>query len=181
VSLHFIKDASITNEDNEGVTRRWQSHLEEPGDNPNCKISLHLFKGHFSIVLAGYAVRQYQTRETGVLGRASSVVDQPKVGEKLKVGLRKRVLRKTAEDLKLPKLTFQVIRRTIATLAQKEGNGEGRSAVLRHSRTTDVYMQEIPESVRTTVNAINAELRKKAKSTRGKQTSSDLLPSPKGG
>jgi hypothetical protein len=33
----------------------------------------------------------------------------------------------------------------------------------RHSRaatTTDVYMQEIPESVEATVNAINAELRK---------------------
>jgi len=35
--------------------------------------------------------------------------------------------------------------------------------LLRHSRaatTTDVYMQEIPESVEATVNAINAELRK---------------------
>ncbi len=32
---------------------------------------------------------------------------------------RKRVLHKLARDLKLPKLTFQVIRRTIATLAQK--------------------------------------------------------------
>jgi integrase len=34
---------------------------------------------------------------------------------------RKRVLHKIARDLKLPKLTFQVIRRTIATLAQKKG------------------------------------------------------------
>jgi hypothetical protein len=34
---------------------------------------------------------------------------------------RKRVLHKLARDLKLPKLTFQVIRRTIATLAQKKG------------------------------------------------------------
>jgi hypothetical protein len=35
---------------------------------------------------------------------------------------------------------------------------------LRHSRaatTTDVYMQEIPESVRATVNAIHQELRVK--------------------
>jgi hypothetical protein len=35
--------------------------------------------------------------------------------------------------------------------------------VLRHSRTattTDVYMQEIPESVQATVNSINRELRK---------------------
>ena len=34
---------------------------------------------------------------------------------------RKRVLRKLAEDLKLPKLTFQVIRRMMAILAQKKG------------------------------------------------------------
>jgi hypothetical protein len=38
--------------------------------------------------------------------------------------------------------------------------------MLRHSRaatTTDVYMQEIPESVQATVDSINAELRKKAR------------------
>jgi hypothetical protein len=34
---------------------------------------------------------------------------------------RKRVLHKVARDLQLPKLTFQVIRRTIATLARKSG------------------------------------------------------------
>ena len=34
---------------------------------------------------------------------------------------RKRALHKLARDLNLPKLTFQVIRRTIATLAQKKG------------------------------------------------------------
>jgi len=34
---------------------------------------------------------------------------------------RKRVLHRLADDLELPKLTFQVIRRTIATLAQKKG------------------------------------------------------------
>jgi len=35
--------------------------------------------------------------------------------------------------------------------------------VMRHSRTattTDVYMQEIPESVQSTINSINSELRK---------------------
>src|SRR5713226_636323 len=63
---------------------------------------------------------------------------------------RKRVLHKLARNLKLPKLTFQVIRRTIATLAQKKGTVKDVQGVLRHSRTsttTDVYMQEIPESV----------------------------------
>jgi len=76
---------------------------------------------------------------------------------------RKRVLHKLARDLKLPKLTFQVIRRTIATLAQKKGTVKDVQGVLRHSRaatTTDVYMQEIPESVQATVNSINQELRK---------------------
>jgi integrase len=61
-----------------------------------------------------------------------------------------------------PKLTFQVIRRTIATLAQKKGTVKDIQGVLRHSRTattTDVYMQEIPESVQKTVDAISAELR----------------------
>jgi integrase len=76
---------------------------------------------------------------------------------------RKRVLHKLARDLKLPKLTFQVIRRTIATLAQKKGTVKDVQGVLRHSRTattTDVYMQEIPESVQATVNSISRELRK---------------------
>lgn len=77
---------------------------------------------------------------------------------------RRRVLHKLAKDLELPKLTFQVIRRTIATLAQKKGTVKDVQGLLRHSRTattTDVYMQEIPESVEATVNAINAELRVK--------------------
>jgi integrase len=77
---------------------------------------------------------------------------------------RRRVLHKLEKDLELPKLTFQVIRRTIATLAQKKGTVKDVQGLLRHSRaatTTDVYMQEIPESVQATVNAINAELRVK--------------------
>lgn len=77
---------------------------------------------------------------------------------------RKRVLHKLARELELPKLTFQVIRRTIATLAQKKGTVKDVQGLLRHSRaatTTDVYMQEIPESVRATVNAIHKELRVK--------------------
>ena len=45
---------------------------------------------------------------------------------------RKRVLHKVARDLQLPKLTFQVIRRTIATLAQKKGTVKDVQGVLRH-------------------------------------------------
>jgi integrase len=82
---------------------------------------------------------------------------------------RKRVLHKLARELKLPKLTFQVIRRTIATLAQKKGTVKDVQGVLRHSRTattTDVYMQEIPASVQSTINSINRELRKSGGSHR---------------
>jgi hypothetical protein len=60
----------------------------------------------------------------------------------------------------LPKLTFQVIRRTIATVAQKKGTVKDVQGLLRHSRTattTDIYMQEIPESVQATVNSISME------------------------
>jgi integrase len=89
---------------------------------------------------------------------------------------RKRVLRKLAMDLKLPKLTFQVIRRTIATLAQKKGTVKDVQSVLRHSRaatTTDVYMQAIPRSVQATIDSINAELRKRSKSEARSSTPND--------
>ena len=81
---------------------------------------------------------------------------------------RKRVLHKLARQLELPKLTFQVIRRTIATLAQKKGTVKDVQGVLRHSRaatTTDVYMQEIPASVQATVNSIHRELKAKVGSS----------------
>ena len=75
-------------------------------------------------------------------------------------------MRKMAEDSRLPKLTFQVIRRMIATLAQKKGTPKDIQSMLWHSRlatTTDVYVQEIPESVKATVGAINKELRLRPK------------------
>jgi hypothetical protein len=83
---------------------------------------------------------------------------------------RKRVLHKLARRLKLPKLTFQVIRRTVATLAQKKGTVKDVQGVLRHSRTattTDVYMQEIPEGVRGTIDSIHRELMKSPKPNSG--------------
>src|SRR5439155_13314911 len=79
---------------------------------------------------------------------------------------RKRVLHKLARKLNLPKLTFQVIRRTVATLAQKKGTVKDVQGVLRHSRTattTDIYMQEIPEGVRGTIDSIHRELTKSPK------------------
>ncbi|HEY6488831.1 MAG: tyrosine-type recombinase/integrase [Terracidiphilus sp.] len=74
---------------------------------------------------------------------------------------RHRVLRKLERDLGLHKLTFQVIRRTTATLAQNMGTVKDVQGLLRHSRTattTDVYMQEIPEGVRATVDSFHREL-----------------------
>ena len=74
---------------------------------------------------------------------------------------RKRVLHKLAKDLGLPKLTFQVIRRTIATLAKDKGHVKDIQGMMRHSRvatTTDVYMQSLEEGVRSTVDSIHQEL-----------------------
>ncbi len=74
---------------------------------------------------------------------------------------RKRVLHKLARDLELPKLTFQVIRRTIATLAKDKGHVKDIQGMMRHSRlatTTEVYMQSLEDGVRSTVNSIHNEL-----------------------
>jgi hypothetical protein len=79
---------------------------------------------------------------------------------------RTRVLHKLARSLNLPKLPFQVIRRTVATLAQKKGPVKDVQGVLRHSRTattTDIYMQEIAEGVRGTIDSIHRELTKSPK------------------
>ncbi len=75
---------------------------------------------------------------------------------------RKQVLCKLAEELKLPKLTFQVIRRSIATLAQTMGSVKDIQGILRHSSastTADVYMQEISEGVKMALQSISNELR----------------------
>jgi hypothetical protein len=82
---------------------------------------------------------------------------------------RKR-MKKFREKLELPKLNFQVIRRTIATLGQEKGTPKGIQGLLRNSRlatTTDVYMREIPESVKATMEAINRELRKPSQMAEG--------------
>jgi integrase len=62
---------------------------------------------------------------------------------------RNRILTPLAERLGLPKLNFQVLRRTMATLAQKKGSVKDIQAHLRHAKadtTANVYMQELPES-----------------------------------
>ncbi|HEX4030968.1 MAG TPA: tyrosine-type recombinase/integrase [Terracidiphilus sp.] len=74
---------------------------------------------------------------------------------------RHRVLHTLAEELDLPKLTFQVIRRTIATLGKTKGHVKDIQGMMRHSKastTTDVYMQSLEPEVRSAINAIHDEL-----------------------
>jgi hypothetical protein len=73
------------------------------------------------------------------------------------------VLHWLAEILDLPTLTFQIIRRTIATLSQTKGHVKATQGLLLHTRTpttTDVYQQVIPEGVEEMVDSIHGELRK---------------------
>jgi integrase len=70
---------------------------------------------------------------------------------------RNRVLKPLAEALDFPKLTFQVLRRTMATRAQNLGSVKDIQAHLRHSRadtTANEYMQELPESVQQMVGTV---------------------------
>lgn len=71
------------------------------------------------------------------------------------------MLKKLAEKSKLPKLNFQVLRRTMATLAQTKGGVKDVQGVLGHAKadaTVNVYMQEIEAGVKQTLAAIYAEL-----------------------
>src|ERR1017187_8059624 len=75
---------------------------------------------------------------------------------------RRRVLNPLGEKLGLPKLNFQVLRRTIATLEQKKGSVKDIQAHLRHAKadtTANEYMQELPESVRQMVDSVYGELK----------------------
>jgi integrase len=74
---------------------------------------------------------------------------------------RARVLKKLAKELGLAKLNFQVLRRTIATLAQTKGNVKDVQGILGHTKadtTVNVYMQQIEDGVKQTLDAIYAEL-----------------------
>jgi len=73
------------------------------------------------------------------------------------------VLKVVAEELGLPKLTFQVIRRSVSTwnLQDRMGTLTDVQCMLRHTRaetTADVYAQIIPDGVQRTVEAIDARL-----------------------
>ena len=54
-----------------------------------------------------------------------------------------------------------MLRRTIATLAQTKGNVKDVQGILGHSKadtTVNVYMQQIEEGVKQTLDAIYSEL-----------------------
>lgn len=63
-----------------------------------------------------------------------------------------------ADKLKIPRklVTFQVMRRTLGTDLQKHGTMKDAQGALRHASiktTADVYVQEIPESVRAAITS----------------------------
>jgi integrase len=89
---------------------------------------------------------------------------------------RNRVLNPLAEKLGLPKLNFQVMRRTMATQAQSMGSVKDIQAHLRHAKadtTANEYMQELPESVKKMVGSVYEMLTKGGDFGRA---SGDLLP-----
>jgi integrase len=68
-----------------------------------------------------------------------------------------RVLKPLADKLGIPKLNFQILRRTMATQAQRMGSVKDIQAHLRHSRpdtTAYEYMQELPEGVQQMVGSV---------------------------
>ena len=76
---------------------------------------------------------------------------------------RNRVLNPLAEKLGIPKLNFQILRRTMATRAQKMGSVKDIQAHLRHAKadtTANEYMQALPESVREMVGSVYQMLAK---------------------
>ena len=89
---------------------------------------------------------------------------------------RNRVLNPLAEKLGIPKLNFQVMRRTMATQAQSMGSVKDIQAHLRHAKadtTANEYMQELPDSVKKMVGAVYTMLRKGGEV---QQLSDNLLP-----
>lgn len=83
---------------------------------------------------------------------------------------RSRILKPLAETLGIPKLNFQVLRRTMATRAQNLGSVKDIQSHLRHSRadtTANEYMQELPETVQQMVGTVYAMLTSSAAQQQG--------------
>ena len=74
-----------------------------------------------------------------------------------------RGLKPLAEKLGIEKLNFQILRRTMATQAQRMGSVKDIQANLRHARpdtTAFEYMQELPDSVQEMVGSMYEKLKK---------------------
>ena len=73
----------------------------------------------------------------------------------------KDVLQPIAKGVGVPGITFQALRRTFSTHAQKHGTPKDIQTQMRHSdvaTTLGIYQQAIPESVRAMVEALDGEL-----------------------
>jgi integrase len=84
----------------------------------------------------------------------------------------KRILKPIAAKAGIPDMTYRALRRTFATEFQRHGSPKDAQAQLRHSKLemTGWYMREIPESVRTAVAEMDAEI---SRSTEAKSPLSD--------
>jgi integrase len=87
---------------------------------------------------------------------------------------RYRVLEPLGKGLGIPKLTFQILRRTMATQAQSMGSVKDIQAHLRHAKadsTANEYMQS--ESVQQMVGSVYLMLSKGGEDEKGSER---LLP-----
>lgn len=119
-----------------------------------------------------------ELREAGVSVEDDDFIFPGRFGQPMDPSnFRKRVLHKIATDCGLPKLTFQVIRRTIATLGKSKGHVKDIQGMMRHSKastTTDIYMQSLEPDVRVAVNSIHRELTGMKRKSRAKKLAKDL-------
>jgi hypothetical protein len=77
----------------------------------------------------------------------------------------------------MPKLNFQILRRTMVTRGQKMGSVKDIQAHLRHAKAdtpANEYMQEMPERVKRMVGSVYAMLSMQAEPRKGPVL---LLPS----
>ena len=78
----------------------------------------------------------------------------------------KRTLKPIAAKAGIPDMTYRALRRTFATEFQRHGSPKDAQAQLRHSKLemTGWYMRDIPESVRSAVAEMDAEICQPAES-----------------
>jgi integrase len=82
----------------------------------------------------------------------------------LKENYSKRVLNELAERAKIPRLNFQMLRRTVATHAQHLGSLKDVQTIMRHKQaqtTANIYIQTIDKTVRATGELLAAKMLKK--------------------